>query len=353
MINPKDINNIVDKTRELYKSIIELKKNKQKMKNNQEIPKRWCILRTEENYKEVNKWFNKMFPEDTKFGSGYCGRDAYIYSENVMNGNDIQSLKVYVELQAPNHKDFTEITTEQFREWFLKDDELKLDKNIIGYKFKEEYKKFKDAAIQIILACGNGEVSDNKHVFFYSDKLTVNTFKEAGVLDIWFEPVFEEEQDKTSVLLDLSNTKIRIGDNPELSKQVQEVAFKLGWDWLGDNNKKVKLTHAKYLYFHSNGIIGYTEGNSEDDLRLFILYNNKEIYPSDLGINAESLKQEPCKNTTDNTLVDEPKWKTLCDMLAEELGYEKQKVSGVGEYYYNTKNEKCYIATKRGLKRVK
>lgn len=69
--------------------------------------------------------------------------------------------------------------------------------------------------------------------------------------------------------------------------------------------------------------------------------------------NNQEIPKKLYINPTDSTLIDEPKWKTLCDMLAEELGYEKQKVSGVGEYYYNTKNEKCYIATKRGLKRVK
>ena len=90
------------------------------MKNSQEIPKKWCILRTEENYKEVNEWFNKMYPDDTKDGIGYEFNGDYIYSENVFE-NAKHTPKVALSTKAPNHNDFTEITTEQFREWILKD----------------------------------------------------------------------------------------------------------------------------------------------------------------------------------------------------------------------------------------
>lgn len=234
------------------------------MKNSQEIPKKWCILRTEENYKEVNEWFEKVSHMKFDATSGFIYYPIEDVNYNLSDYFNLNTL-------PKNHNDFTEITTEQFREWFLKDEKPTPDKKIIGYKFKEEYKKFKNAAECIK---GSSINNDKGKDYFTIDLLFIERFKESGVLDIWFEPVFEEEQDKTST-------------SPDLSKFEQK-AFK-----------------------------------------------------------------EPCKNPTDSTLVEEPKWKTLCDMLAEELGYNKHKTSVVCDYYYNIKNEKCYIATKRGLKRVK
>lgn len=80
-------------------------------------------------------------------------------------------------------------------------------------------------------------------------------------------------------VIDLTNTKIWIGDNPELSKQVQEKAFELGWTWW--NNKGVRNTQGTSLYFDSGRYISYSDSKTSD-------YSNnnkyKEIKPEDLGI---------------------------------------------------------------------
>lgn len=80
-------------------------------------------------------------------------------------------------------------------------------------------------------------------------------------------------------VIDLTNTKIWIGDNPELSKQVQEKAFELGWKWW--NNKGVRNTQGTSLYFDSGRYISYSDSKTSD-------YSNnnkyKEIKPEDLGI---------------------------------------------------------------------
>lgn len=46
--------------------------------------------------------------------------------------------------------------------------------------------------------------------------------------------------------------KIKIGDNPSLSKAVQNKAFELGYGW-NKGGKIVQLTHFNYLFFKENG----------------------------------------------------------------------------------------------------
>jgi hypothetical protein len=82
----------------------------------------------------------------------------------------------------------------------------------------------------------------------------------------------------TPKTFDLSNTKIRV-DTPELSKLVQEKAFKLGLYW-GNKEKKVDYQTYKFLYFSKYKTITYG-----DDSTYFQNHLYKEIFPSDLGIN--------------------------------------------------------------------
>jgi hypothetical protein len=82
----------------------------------------------------------------------------------------------------------------------------------------------------------------------------------------------------TPKTFDLSNTKIRV-DTPELSKLVQEKAFKLGLYW-GNKEKKVDYQIYKFLYFSKYKTITYG-----DDSTYFQNHFYKEIFPSDLGIN--------------------------------------------------------------------
>lgn len=85
---------------------------------------------------------------------------------------------------------------------------------------------------------------------------------------------------KEECFIDLKNTKIWIGDNPELSRKVQEIAIKLGFSWYGCKN--VDYTNSNALYFDNNKIIQYS--NTQKNT-YFSKQINKEIFPSDLGIN--------------------------------------------------------------------
>jgi hypothetical protein len=82
---------------------------------------------------------------------------------------------------------------------------------------------------------------------------------------------------KTSKQIDLTNTKIWIGDNPELAKKVQDRAIELGWNWIGGE----KVTEFKYkdcLYFSKDKIILYGDKGRD----FFDSEPETEIFESDL-----------------------------------------------------------------------
>lgn len=76
---------------------------------------------------------------------------------------------------------YHELTFEQFKKYILND----MDKKIIGYKPKEQFKSFipKLHDVGIATAINLYTVSCNP--------ASLNNFREAGVLDLWFEPVYE------------------------------------------------------------------------------------------------------------------------------------------------------------------
>ena len=83
-----------------------------------------------------------------------------------------------------------------------------------------------------------GEELVNKYLKWKNDNLSGNTSNT------------QVKSSASNLLTDLENTKIWIGDNPELSKKVQERAFELGWSWgLGTNNKTVQRTNKEALFF--------------------------------------------------------------------------------------------------------
>jgi hypothetical protein len=116
------------------------------------------------------------------------------------------------------------------------------------------------------------------------------------VKDIYSTPISQSTQSvQSNLLTDLSNTKIWIGDNPELSKKVQEKAFELGWDW-GEKNKTVKELNARSLWFNTNNEILHTDDKSFFDNNK----SRKEIFASDLfDSSAASQPQTAVSNTTD------------------------------------------------------
>ena len=87
------------------------------------------------------------------------------------------------------------------------------------------------------------------------------------------------------MIADLSNTKIWVGDDLELSKQVQLKAFELGWRWY-INGTKINVDVHNALYFYSDQTI-FRSSSGRD------YFNNqtthREILLADLGIGVEQI----------------------------------------------------------------
>lgn len=96
-------------------------------------------------------------------------------------------------------------------------------------------------------------------------------FEEQSEIEIFVSDLFPETKE-----LDLSNTKIWIGDNEELSKRVQERLFELGWEWnAGGQFFQQKATS---LYLKGNKKLLYSTGNKKE----FDKEKWREIFESDL-----------------------------------------------------------------------
>jgi hypothetical protein len=77
--------------------------------------------------------------------------------------------------------------------------------------------------------------------------------------------------------IDLSNTKIWIGNNPELSKRVQEKAFELGFKWTS-GSREPRYLYEPILTFSDDKNIRFFAGSKED----FDKEPEREIFESDL-----------------------------------------------------------------------
>lgn len=110
--------------------------------------------------------------------------------------------------------------------------------------------------------------------------ITQQCFRKAELHEIPTQTIINYPMTKEECTIDLSNTKIWIGDNPELSKKVQEKAFELGYKWrIGDSPR---YFDRSCLYFSDEHI---THGESKE---IFKEHKYKEIFPSDLNIKINS-----------------------------------------------------------------
>lgn len=142
------------------------------------LPEKWCV---KFNYKEVVDYCNKY---------GAC--KPYYYhssSDGVLfahfpsfDGGRFTTSKCI-------EKGYTEITFEQFKKYVIKEDERK----IIGYKIvKKEYIHTAEYICEIQSKGVWKENFEKKGWMFQNPSNHQQALKDAGVLDLWFEPVYEE-----------------------------------------------------------------------------------------------------------------------------------------------------------------
>lgn len=142
---------------------------------------KWCIRGS----KELAKWERVVM-------NGRCdyflnAKENYYFpkTKDLIYWNAVHKLpETYIEL-----------TFEQFEKYVLKSKESKnMEKKIIGYKLKEDFKQYEEAAIIIATISKESFYSWIPKVGynFSNGSELYFRFKKAGVLNLWFEPVYEE-----------------------------------------------------------------------------------------------------------------------------------------------------------------
>lgn len=146
--------------------------------NGFKLPEKWCVQYIGDDEK-ILKYFGRL----KGFENFYLSSNRFLYFYHSSdNGRGISDDHC--------HEGYTEITFEQFKKYVLKQDNMK-EKEIIGYKLiKPEYK---EAALKISNTIGNWENSLMNYDISINQRGYIVKLTEAGVLDLWFEPVYKEE----------------------------------------------------------------------------------------------------------------------------------------------------------------
>lgn len=169
------------------------------------LPEKWGIKRTLETDKVI-----------TDFINNYSKRDHCYFSSNT-NCPYLHYIKE-TSSSSKLKEGYTEITFDQFKKYVLKET---MEKEIIGYKLKEDCKQYEEAVKKLadkhVLNWWDNNAQNNlnkdKYNFASGDlknpKHLCSILNNAGVLDLWFEPIYKEEEK----ILYFGEVKFTIQDN--------------------------------------------------------------------------------------------------------------------------------------------
>ena len=135
------------------------------------LPEKWYIVITNENLKTISEWIG---PHEFCLGTYSCVH----FNKDACDTHNVP-------------KNYIQITFYQFKKNVLKTKEME-EREIIGYKLKEDYKQYEEAAKKIAGYMDGGTI-EFKDYLKQVDSRFISSLKKAGVLDLWFEPVFKEK----------------------------------------------------------------------------------------------------------------------------------------------------------------
>ena len=143
------------------------------------LPKKWCIAGA--HFNEVVEWFTKTIGREPMYNiSSYFHYPLFnVHGSIACTSAEIQ-------------EGYTEISLQYFKDNILNSKEMKNEK-IIGYKLKDQ-KYFIPASLIIFdNESGLKNWDSDKYMSISEHQHATEKAKEEGILDLWFEPVYEEE----------------------------------------------------------------------------------------------------------------------------------------------------------------
>ena len=146
------------------------------------LPTRWAIRLTKENQHIVGQWFDKNVKPLIGYNGSYADDiwiDYFLHFPKC-GFQTCTCSKVY-------YPEYEEISTSEFKSLILSD--LK----IIGYKFKPGYQELYENAANAIVGTLNISSFVKDGYQFTSDSMAAERLQKNNVLDLWFDPVYEDE----------------------------------------------------------------------------------------------------------------------------------------------------------------
>jgi hypothetical protein len=179
-----------------------------------------CNFNTTEERREVYKFL----VDNRGYNPSYLKNDYPIIVCNKNEGSNLYwSLYWSLESSKKCYPSYPVLTFQEFKEKYLNMEE----KKIIGYKLtKPEYEK---AANQITGT--ENLILHSKNYNFQIDSLAYDRVVKAGVLDLWFEPVYEQEEFKigdwvtTTTEISISYVKPKKGEVFQITEIKSEFVF--------------------------------------------------------------------------------------------------------------------------------
>lgn len=150
------------------------------------LPTKWAF-KTNDDFQSWIRTWDKTNPSN-KLNVNGTRSNEYYFNSDVKNTKTWKYLE-YLPLG------YTEISFEQFKQYILKEKQTNMEKKIIGYKFKKDCEKFNQAAVQICQPTDIKDFTEEGYtVNMTADSVCKRKLEDANVLDLWFTPVFEEEE---------------------------------------------------------------------------------------------------------------------------------------------------------------
>lgn len=151
----------------------------------EQLPKKWCVERTPETCKEINRYFSLLY------GKQYKGRGrSDMHKSDYMHFPKVITKRYRCGRTATSHPYHEVISFETFKNLVLKmKKETTEVKKLIGYKLK--FPEYKKAALAICNTVGNWENSLQNHDISINQNGYISRLTNAEVLDKWFEEVYE------------------------------------------------------------------------------------------------------------------------------------------------------------------
>ena len=140
---------------------------------------KWCVM----DCVEVSEWASKHF-----------GCHAYVSKDKHLCVLESYSKYSFCDSSEKKLSDYVELTFEQFEKYVLKSKDME---KVIGYKFKKEYESYLKAYCAIVgIIPESASIVDYKETgyVFQSKSIAYDRIKNAGVIDLWFEPVYESKE---------------------------------------------------------------------------------------------------------------------------------------------------------------